>query len=486
MNNLTKNHILPGKTPKILQNKRFLILANFFFIIFVYHLLKDLKDTLVITASDVGAEVIPFIKIWGILPLSFTVSYLILKLNQRFGREKSLNLFILGLVSLYALFAFILYPMRDALYFREAAAVLKGVLPTGYQGFTSLVTGWIYTLFYLSAEMWGMTILSVMFWGYVNDVSSIEEAKSFYPLCTLTGNVAGIVSGQTSRFLCHGLVNTLSWETTLKIIVTLIVLSGVLIIGISRCLSSLEPAQSTKNSQNRSKVSFADSIIGIFQSPQLMCIAFLVIGFGLTTNLIEVVWKDIIKKVHPTPQAYNAYVNQLTSIVGLLAVFMALISRWIFQNIKWTAITLITPLSLFITCSLFFTSLHLPVAQLQALSSIFKIEPMVLIMTLGSLYYVLSLTVKYTLFDVTKEMAFLTLEPEQRMRGKSVIDSVGSRVGKSGSSCILQLILLIFGSISGQVSLIGFLAISVIGSSVIAAKKLSKHMDAEPEQANAI
>lgn len=487
MNNLAKNQILPSQVAKVFQNKRFLILTNFFLIIFVYHLLKDLKDTLVITSSDVGAEVIPFIKIWGILPLSFTVSYLLIKLNQKIGREKCLVLFIATLLSLYAFFAFILYPMKDELYFKSAAVVLKGILPGGYQGFISLISGWIYTLFYLSAEMWGMLILSVMFWGYVNDISSIEEAKSFYPLCTLTGNVAGIVSGQTSRFLCHGLTGVLSWESTLKIIVILIVLSGLVVIAVSRRLTLLQPMKSSYISQHKkNKVSFIESLSGIFQSPQLFCIALLVVGFGLTTNLVEVIWKDLIKKVHPSPQAYNAYVNQLTSIIGLLAVIMSLISRWIFQNIKWSIIVLITPLSLFLSCSLFFMSFHLPATHLEAISGLFKQEPIVWMMTLGSIYYVISLTAKYTLFDVTKEMAFLTLESEQRMRGKSVIDSVGSRIGKSGSSCIFQLILLLFGSTSGQAPLVGFLALLVISSSVIAAKKLSKYMQDEPLEVKAL
>jgi AAA family ATP:ADP antiporter len=58
-----------------MQKKHLLILFQFFLIIFVYHTLKDLKDSLVITASDAGAEVIPFIKIWGMLPAAVAASY---------------------------------------------------------------------------------------------------------------------------------------------------------------------------------------------------------------------------------------------------------------------------------------------------------------------------------------------------------------------------------------------------------------------------
>ena len=70
--------------------KRALILGQFFLIIFVYHLLKDLKDTLVITSSEAGAQVIPFLKVWVILPFAIFMSYLFSKIYQKFGREKTM------------------------------------------------------------------------------------------------------------------------------------------------------------------------------------------------------------------------------------------------------------------------------------------------------------------------------------------------------------------------------------------------------------
>ena len=39
-----------------------------FFFLFNYTIMRDTKDTLVVTAA--GAEVIPFLKLWGTLPVS--------------------------------------------------------------------------------------------------------------------------------------------------------------------------------------------------------------------------------------------------------------------------------------------------------------------------------------------------------------------------------------------------------------------------------
>ena len=40
----------------------------FFFILFNYTILRDTKDSLIVTAPGSGAEAIPFLKVWGVLP----------------------------------------------------------------------------------------------------------------------------------------------------------------------------------------------------------------------------------------------------------------------------------------------------------------------------------------------------------------------------------------------------------------------------------
>lgn len=467
-----------------LIKKRLLILVQFFLIIFVYHTLKDLKDTIVITASDAGAEIIPFIKIWAMLPLAIVASYFFSKLYNRFGREKTLYIFVLLLLGTYALFAFILYPLRSELYLSRVADYLQAILPVGAKGFIAMIGFWHYTLFYLAAELWSLLILSVLFWSYVNETTTLSEAKQFYPLCMFTGNFAGIISGQTSHYLCHHLADVISWQSTLQCMVIMVAICGISIMVINRLLSRSYQSGSSlgASKKKRSSLSFKDNLLCIAKSPPLLCIAILVVGFGLTTNLIEVVWKENIKHLYPSPQAYNAYINQLTSMIGTLAVCMALLSRWIFQKLNWTQIALMTPISLFVTSLLFFVALLMPQETLSNLSTYLGVSPLYLVVSLGSLYYVLGMTAKYTIFDTSKEMAFLSIEPEDRTRAKSVIDSIGSRLGKSGASCFYQFLLLTFGAASGHVSLIGIISVSMIGISIFATKKLGGYLSEERER----
>ena len=65
-----------SKIPPASERKKLIPLAlMFFFILFNYTILRDTKDVLMVTAKGSGAEVIPFIKTYVNLPVSFTYIY---------------------------------------------------------------------------------------------------------------------------------------------------------------------------------------------------------------------------------------------------------------------------------------------------------------------------------------------------------------------------------------------------------------------------
>ena len=53
------------------------MILMFYLVLFVYTILRDTKDTLVITGHGSGAEIIPFLKLWVNVPFAilFTLSY---------------------------------------------------------------------------------------------------------------------------------------------------------------------------------------------------------------------------------------------------------------------------------------------------------------------------------------------------------------------------------------------------------------------------
>ena len=48
----------------------------------------------------------------------------------------------------------------------------------------------MFTGFYCSAELWGDVVLSLLFWGLANEMTTMEEAPTLYPLFGIGANVS--------------------------------------------------------------------------------------------------------------------------------------------------------------------------------------------------------------------------------------------------------------------------------------------------------
>lgn len=68
-----------------------------------------------------------------------------------------------------------------------------------FAGPIAIVRNWTYCLFYVMAELWGSVVVSVLFWGFANQITTVDEAKQFYPLFGLGANVALIFSGRAVK-----------------------------------------------------------------------------------------------------------------------------------------------------------------------------------------------------------------------------------------------------------------------------------------------
>ena len=74
----------------------------FFFINFNYTILRDTKDALIVTAPGSGAEAIPFLKVWGVLPFAilFMIGYA--KLSNILSKPKLFYVTVSAFIGFFA------------------------------------------------------------------------------------------------------------------------------------------------------------------------------------------------------------------------------------------------------------------------------------------------------------------------------------------------------------------------------------------------
>ena len=68
-----------------------------------------------------------------------------------------------------------------------------------------MVENWTYSFFFLMAELWGAVVISVLFWTLANEVCTMKEAKTIYPLMGIAANVALVAAGNFMKLVHRGL-----------------------------------------------------------------------------------------------------------------------------------------------------------------------------------------------------------------------------------------------------------------------------------------
>lgn len=438
------------------------MLAIFFLISFNYNILRSYKDTIIVTASNSGADVLPFIKVWAVLPSAILMTFFFTRLAYRFDREKVFYIVMSLFLGFFFIYAFVLYPARDLLHPNLLSDRLQSILPEGCKGLIAIFRNWTFTLFYVFSELWSTTIFSVLFWGFTNEVTNVEEAKRYYGILGTGGNMAGLFAGSAAILFSGDTLyswipyGSTPWDQSIFLLTAALLTSGLLTIALFRWLNR----RVIRPSENREahacpppkiKMSVRQNFIYILRSKYLICIAVIVITYNLAINLVEVVWKNKMKEMLPHPADYNSYMGEVMIVMAIIATVAGFLTTSnIIRRFSWTTCAMITPVIVGTTGILFFAVVLLQQWNVPWFASIFGISPLMLSVTLGSFQNCLSRAAKYTVFDATKEISFIPLTAQSKLKGKAAIDGIGSRIGKSGGSLVYQTLLIMFSTIGAS------------------------------------
>ncbi|MDP1608217.1 MAG: Npt1/Npt2 family nucleotide transporter [Chlamydiales bacterium] len=472
--------------------KKFLSMLGMFFLIALnYNVLRTFKDSLVITAPQAGAEAIPFIKVWAILPSALLLTFIFTRLANRYDREKVFYIMLSIFLGFFFLFTFVFYPLQDILHPHQLADQLQSVLPQGFKGLIAIFRNWTFTLFYVMSELWSTAIMSVLFWGFANAVTNVQEAKRYYGLLMIGANLASILAGQTSYYLStldyipsfpYG---TTKWEQSICFMTCLILVSGVitafLFKGLNQHLAAIGEKihEGLAPKAEKIKLSMRKNFAYLAQSKYLICIALIVLGYNIAINLIEVVWKNQIHAVYPNSSDFQAYMGQVTTQIGIVA---TLISMFVVSNVmrcfSWTVNAMIPVAIMFITgVGFFIFVIFQDSSAISPLTVLLGLTPATFGLMLGAMQNIFTRACKYTFFDATKEIAFIPLNEESKLKGKAAIDGIGSRLGKSGGSVIHQVLLIFCSTVAASTPYVAAVFLGIVTIWLLAVVSLGKKFD---------
>jgi len=468
------------------------IFALFFLISFVYNVLRCMKVTLVVTAEGSSAEIIPFLKVWAVLPGAILLTYIYTKLSNRFHREQVFYGMIALFLGFFTLFMLVLYPNREALELTQFSHFLQTALPDflkGLNGLIVMIRHWHLSLFYVLAEMWSAVVLSMLFWGFANEITSVDEAKRFYAIFALGANSSGILSGQFAQFLTLETYNPYlpfgrePWEQSLILQLSVILIMGFMIAGLfywlnRRVLPTDQHvlAERAKKAE-KTKLSLTECFAYLRRSNYMLYITILVVAYNIVYNLSDVLWTEQIRQSYPDSSAFNAYINQIASITGVFATISALVlSGNVIRRYGWTATAMITPCIWLITSIGFFGCLLFSNHETftHVLGGLIGIPLYTVALFFGSAQICLGRSAKYTVFDESKEIAFIPLPKDEKRKGKAVVDGIASRFGKSGGSILIQILLLLCGELYYTIPFVAIIFVVVIAGWIFAVRGLGK------------
>ena len=410
---------------------------------YIYSLLRGVKDSILV--PRLGAELISFVKFYGVFPSTIIFFICFSKLANILSREKLYISIVSFFISFFLIYAFILEPYQPIFHPDLSQFAIK-YTKLKYQ--IMLVENWTITLFYIMSELCGTVMLTLLFWQFANDLYTVSEAKKTYALFGLIGQsglvIAGLVQNHISEHFINSMMDEKVWETSLKWMMISIAIAGIGAMAIylwmyKNVLTNPELCQRQHNAvTEKVSLSVKDSFKYVFSSKYLWLIMVIVFCYGVGVNMIESVWKDQIRQQYSTQNAYSSFIGKFHIFFGCSTIAVMLLGNYILRTFRWLVPALCTPIGAGSTGVIFFSVIIFK-DFFKPLLDNYNLTLVSLAVILGSIQVIIFKSFNYAFVDATKEMAFIPLDRELRTKGKAAVDVIGGRFGKSFGAILQQL-----------------------------------------------
>jgi AAA family ATP:ADP antiporter len=419
-------------------------------VLFNQNVLRILKDSILI--SEVSAEVTSFTKVYCVTPMAAIFVIIYAKLVNHLPFQKIFYYLAAVFTAFFAIFAFTIYPNIDAFHMDQN---LLSSLMADYPHLKWYIAGagnWSYVLFYTLSELWPNIFYVLLFWQIANEITTTGEAKRFYTLFSFFGNSSLIAVGFLMTYLSSDpkVVQQLFTVSDNKVILIQISIAMVTISSILSCLLIRYITTNIVNDRNsnqpkgwqmkKPKMGMIESFKYITRSKYLWLMLVCSASFGLSMNLVEAVWKAKIKELYPTVTEYAAYNSMYILWTGVAIMVMTVIGNNVIRSSSWFVAAIISPLIIFVTGTIFFILVVFDDNIVSFFDGVIIMSPLVLAVFIGAVQNVLSKGSKYSIWDTSIQMLYIPLDQELRTKGKSAVDVISPKIGKSASGFIQSII----------------------------------------------
>ncbi len=417
-----------------------------------YSLLRALRSALVVADPRGEAELIPHYELMMVLPLSIAISAILARLCRRFSLRVIFSITLIFFLLFFLLFAFWIYPRSEML--DQLLAFGEG------RGLTRVFHRWTFGLFYGAAELWKVVLLTVLFFGLLNQSLLLKEARRLYAPLMVAGSLGAMLAGPlttlcTSKPLFYAMpLASEQWHHSLSLAALVVAIIGLAILvlfnRLARQLIAERGSKSAKKIDKRVSLTLSGAFKHLMSSPYLLLLFLIVFSDYITYSFAELLFLDSVGKLFPDPEGYWRYMGRLSFWSGVGTAVMALfVAPLILERMRWRIAALVTPLVVLVSGGLFLlAACAIDAPWFTAFCG--PLSPLQVCVALGSLEYCLGRMAKYTLFDATKELAFVPLAVDEQTKGKLVIDGIGSRFGRASSSALSLGLVGLFGSVGAS------------------------------------
>jgi AAA family ATP:ADP antiporter len=429
----------------------------FFFILFNYTCLRNMKDAMVVTAPNSGAEVLPFLKSLLVMPGAVLFTLLYAKGSDIMDTEKLFYVTIGFFITFFGIFGFVIYPNLHILHPAAATVARWQEHCSKFMYWPLAMLGnWTFALFYMMAELWGSATLSLLFWQFANQTCKTSEAKRFYAFFGLLAQFSLLLAGEVADYFSNISRNVPKgddpWAISLRWLMGIVVVSGIVIMAIYRWIYKYvltdkrfyDKPELPGVKKKKQQMGFWQSMVFMVTSPYVFMIAALIICYGIGVNVIEGLWKGQVKLLHSNANAFNAFMGRYSFYTGIASMCVMIIGGNILRRFSWFTAAVITPTLTLVAGSLFFSFIIWRNSFVDILAKI-GTNPVAAAVSIGFVILILAKSTKYALFDLTKEMAYIPLDDEMKVKGKVVVEVIGGRLGKASGAWLQSGLLSLFG-----------------------------------------